>query len=344
MIRGRHIGIILMFFALVGLLVSCAARHRSPNVKLIVAANQARMDKLLSALRLGADPNAAEQISDSNVVEDTMFMRAQPVASLMGACYSPISDTRVARIIDILLDHGANPDVQDTRGQTPLMLCGQKGLTESVEMLLQHGADPAIKDADGRTAAIRAAELARWPIVKMIEGTSKTQQLTTATLLGALWEGSVTRTQMAIAERADVNATNFLGWSALSMAAERCDKPELSSLLIRAGANVDNGGVPGASTPLTMATDRGCIQIMRELLEAGADVNIKNGWPYVEDGPTGETPIFAAVRNGNREALALLLAKGADTRVTNPNGQTVLDIATDKKIRAQIKTSQKGKD
>ncbi|MDE1828294.1 MAG: ankyrin repeat domain-containing protein [Candidatus Micrarchaeota archaeon] len=52
---------------------------------------------------------------------------------------------------------GANMNVTNERGETPLMLCAQKG-SGMVEFLLKHGADPNIKNKEGDTALIIAAK------------------------------------------------------------------------------------------------------------------------------------------------------------------------------------------
>jgi hypothetical protein len=56
-------------------------------------------------------------------------------------------------IVGLLLDHGANLDVQSTDGLTALHNSVYKGHVEIVSMLLDAGADPTIEDRLGNTAA-----------------------------------------------------------------------------------------------------------------------------------------------------------------------------------------------
>lgn len=51
-----------------------------------------------------------------------------------------------------LLALGANPDIADPGGSTPLMLAAARGETECVRLLLEAGADPTPADCDGSTA------------------------------------------------------------------------------------------------------------------------------------------------------------------------------------------------
>ena len=58
---------------------------------------------------------------------------------------------RVA-VVQALLSAGANPNVTDNQGRTPLMWAAKSGLPDLVERLLKSGADPKRKDKDGKTA------------------------------------------------------------------------------------------------------------------------------------------------------------------------------------------------
>lgn len=51
--------------------------------------------------------------------------------------------------IDLLIDHGADIDVQNADGRTPLMLAAQVGDDELIDYLLDYGADKLIKDNTG---------------------------------------------------------------------------------------------------------------------------------------------------------------------------------------------------
>jgi uncharacterized protein len=57
-------------------------------------------------------------------------------------------------VMRMLLDSGANPNVQNSQGDTPL-ICATKyagGKAGTVQMLVEAGTDLAIKDDEGRTA------------------------------------------------------------------------------------------------------------------------------------------------------------------------------------------------
>ena len=80
----------------------------------------------------------------------------------------------------------------------------------------------------------------------------------------------------------DVDAVDTDGWTALHRAAERGDVSEVERLLA-AGANVDvrtSGRLFRDSTPLIMATACKHFDVMRLLLDLGADIDACNDAGY----------------------------------------------------------------
>uniref|UniRef100_A0A0G4IAY4 Protein kinase domain-containing protein n=1 Tax=Chromera velia CCMP2878 TaxID=1169474 RepID=A0A0G4IAY4_9ALVE len=66
----------------------------------------------------------------------------------------------------ILVDAGADLNIQDGHGYTPAHLAAQEGHVEVLRVLAHAGADLEVRDKDGRTPA----DLARWPeVVKFLE-------------------------------------------------------------------------------------------------------------------------------------------------------------------------------
>ena len=51
-----------------------------------------------------------------------------------------------------LLERGADPNIANAGGGTPLMTAAVKGRERVVRLLLERGADPAAKDKTGKTA------------------------------------------------------------------------------------------------------------------------------------------------------------------------------------------------
>ena len=51
--------------------------------------------------------------------------------------------------MELLLEHDADPNIQDNEGLTALMYACKHSSVEAVELLLKYGADPNIKDNKG---------------------------------------------------------------------------------------------------------------------------------------------------------------------------------------------------
>lgn len=87
-----------------------------------------------------------------------------------------------------------------------------------------------------------------------------------------------------IAAGAEVNASDNLGRTPLSVASETGDA-ELVSILLQAGANVEGSG-KYRDTPLCIAAQRGFLEVIKVLMAAHANVKAKN--------TLGETPLDLA--------------------------------------------------
>jgi ankyrin repeat protein len=111
----------------------------------------------------------------------------------------------------------------------------------------------------------------------------------------------------ALARKADVNAAQVDGSTALHWAAER-DDLEMADQLIRAGARVTAKTREGV-TPLQLAATNGSAMMIDRLLKAGADVNA----PLTA---AGDTALMMAARTGKTDAIRVLVEAGA-----NPNAQ-----------------------
>jgi ankyrin repeat protein len=84
--------------------------------------------------------------------------------------------------------------------------------------------------------------------------------------------------------------------------------------LVEAGANVDAAGGVTRCTALHMAARRDNVVVAAALLNAGADIEARDG--------RGDTPLRRAVNCGQTAVAALLIARGADRHAQGSQGLT----------------------
>jgi ankyrin repeat protein len=134
-------------------------------------------------------------------------------------------------------------------------------------------------------------------------------------LISAVKNHDKSAVRALIGERADVNASEADGTTALHWAS-RLDDIELVDLLVRAGANVKAQNRYGM-TPLHLACTNGSDAVITLLMKAGASANA-----FL---PEGETALMTAARTGRAPAVKVLLDHGADVNARESwRGQTAL--------------------
>ena len=143
----------------------------------------------------------------------------------------------------------------------------------------------------------------------------------------AAMQGNVAAVRALIAKKADVNAPQGDGATALHWAAFK-GHVEMATVLMRAGASPKAANREGV-TPLWLASVNGDATMIRALIEGGADAN--------ETLPLGRTPLMLAARTGNIEAMKALLDNGADANAKETlRGTTAMMWAADEGHAAAI--------
>ena len=181
----------------------------------------------------------------------------------------------------------------------------------------------------------------------------------------AAMRGDVATVRTLIARRADVNAPQGDGMTALHWAADRGDSA-MTVELLRAKASVAMRTRIGAYTPLHIAARNGNPAVVRALLAAGGDVKAttasgatalhlaaaagnadvvnallaKGADPNAKESSWGQTPLIFAAEYGRAAAIRALLKHGADpsvhTRILNLTDDAARDQAAEKKRRAVL--------
>ena len=86
--------------------------------------------------------------------------------------YTPLHEAATAspECLNLILGYGVRVNVREEEsGMTPLMKCARYGLPACAEILLRHGADPDIRNNEGQTALDIASKRGAFGIVRILK-------------------------------------------------------------------------------------------------------------------------------------------------------------------------------
>ncbi len=275
-------------------------------------------------LERGADPN--RQLGEDNESINLIHLAAA-------------EGTKEA--VQALLDGGADPEVRDEYGRTPLHKAAEAEANEQdltgakVKLLLSEGLDPNARQTEsqdefgggkGDTPLHKAnggfGGLVREVAEPLLEhgANPDIRKEDGETLLHSASERQTA--EILLEHGANPNVRNEDGETPL-YSASRNGYVEVVSALMEGGADPSlgcsgSGLATEGNTPLHAAAERGNVEVVRALLEAGADPDLKNA--------DGETPLHSVPE---REVFELLLGHGADPNARNEKGETLLHLASE---------------
>lgn len=242
-------------------------------------------------LRAGADPNAANDLG---------------VTPLMLA-----AENGGAPMVERLLQAGADPNLARPAGGTALMMAARSGSAAVVRRLIAAGADVDAAAAGGQTALMWAAAEGHPRVVTVLAEVGAGVGARTAVLTR---QGRpIVREARVLSRFEAVNPASLPrdgdrdpprpegGFTPLLYAILAGDA-ESVSILLAAGADVDDAG-PDGVTALMLALTKRHPAIALRLLEAGADPN------HAE---AGYAALHLTAATGQPAVAAALLARGAD--------------------------------
>ncbi len=140
-------------------------------------------------------------------------------------------------------------------------------------------------------------------------------------LMAAIKNGCTPVAELLIERGADVHAEMNTPGSPLILAASR-GKSRLVDLLTKAGASINQKAGEMGTPLISWAVIGGNRQVVRSLLEHGADVNATTN--------DSSTPLMIAAERGEASILRFLIAKRAKLNLRNNDGRTALILASKK--------------
>ena len=212
--------------------------------------------------------------------------------------------------------------VSSKTGQTALHTASMTGYKDSVWLLLERRADVVAKDNKGRTSLHFAAEGGHLKIcdiliemggAELLEARDQTQRTALMIASGA---GHFSVVSALLSAGAQVDAETNMSNRALNMATEN-GHCEIVDALIKARADVNvTKSLGNKYSALMTASSKGYIDIVKELLGAGADLDCLD--------KSGDTAFMIASREGHCNVVRALLDAGVDVNQTGSNGATGL--------------------
>lgn len=236
---------------------------------------------------------AAASEQGQAAVRELLARGTDPNAKRTGSGETPLHWVEDAEIAGLLIEAGADANVRNERGETPLHAAvrGQKD-DALIARLVAGGADVSARDARGNTPLHTAAWWGKDSTVRTLLrlgapvnacNARGDTPLCVALQCEAAYPGcgyTLARVRALLEGGADVHAANELGRTALHEACEGYlqayhQGAELVRILLDAGANPNAQDAEG-NTALHLAARCGELDIARLLIDAGADPALRN--------------------------------------------------------------------
>ena len=226
-----------------------------------------------------------------------------------------------ADVVGLLIDAGADIEVKDGVGRSPLLVSSCSGNLDVVKVLVKAGADVCVADNEGDTCLILAAWFGQIETVRYLVGLPEVDMNQRSLRGRTALHMAVLKVHADVAEviidaGADIEVKDEKGRSPLHCAS-RSGSLAIVKMLVKAGAGVratDNKG----DTCLTLVSTEGHTETVRYLVDLPVvDLHHKND--------LGST---ALVCTRNPHALQVLIDAGADIEAKNNFGRSALQCAS----------------
>ncbi|KAK2855771.1 hypothetical protein Q5P01_004506 [Channa striata] len=215
------------------------------------------------------------------------------------------------RCIEVLLEHGADPDITNYDKETPLYKACERNNAATVAMLLNHGVGVNTHCIHGCTALQEAVVHDNVEICEMLLKAGAKQNLTNmfgiSPLFTAAQSGHLATLRFLLRHGADINSQAADGATALYEAAKNGHEDTVK-LLLSQNADANKPGKTGL-LPLHIAAQRGSDTIVSMLISATSKARIRR---------TGISPLHLAAERNRDEVLEILIKAGFDAGA-NPN-------------------------
>jgi len=328
--------------------VDLEQQNSAENTPLIIAARMGHLAVVKLLVEAGANPLAADML-DRTAYDVALEEKREAIAEYLAplcAAKKPLKKSALELLLGAIkkedaaafkkhLAACADVNGQDKFGRLPLSCAIESGSVEFVERLLDAGADPARADALEYSVQRGEKEILRVLLERGVETNPSGSTLRTACAMG-----NADVVKMLLNVGSDPNATTEPGADTPLMMAAQALSPEIIQALIDKGADVNRSNRDGwtalfnavfapsikysqikhqggsklmwAETEPNPNADQSATDVVKLLLDSGADVNHKN--------KDGRTPVTYA---SSPRIANLLLRAGAKLDTREKQGHNV---------------------
>ena len=307
--------------------------NKRGETALILACESAQAESIEILLEMGADRDIAD---------------GEGCTSLHAAIHGRCPNEALKKIIT----RKSHLDAQNMDGQTPLLLACTHRQNNAVKLLLEVGSNPNITDKNKNTSLHAAVHghCRKKDIQAIIDNFADINAINKnkqTALMIACENGNANVIKVLLKNRADLDIANADGDTCIHVVARRDYSKDIIHTMVNHGANVNTKNMFN-ETPLMKANKNGNIDATKELLNAGADHTILDGFgdTWIHQSIDGgyrqeliqtmidhgadvnainkrnETAFMKACKTGNVDAIKLLLSVGANPNIENDDGET----------------------
>lgn len=291
---------------------ACLQRGSDPNAcdnsgrpVLFFAISSGVLDLVEWMIRAGASPSAADKNGlnalhwaiESGNVDAALWIIRSGLVDLNAQTKKGDTALLIAvrkrawAVVDALLQKGADPNISNALGVSPILMAAEKGDIEYIDRLVAHGGRVDHRDLQGRSALHYAAKRDQRRIVR----------------------------HLIVVYHLDPNVVDQAGVTPAGRAAQN-NHLETYKLLVKLGANPHHRDHKGQSILhyLFASTRR------PDPSEFVKHVIHKDRIPINVQDHIGYTPLVTFIKNGDLDGAKLLLALGADPNIKDKYGNTAV--------------------
>lgn len=345
------------------ILLDAGADVDSPNPEgqtaLMLVARTGNVEAARLLVDRGANINAIERFGEQNALMWAAARRHPAMVEYLIRQGAEIDRASIDRDYKRHVTKEGRAKNLDRGGLTPLLFAVRENCLGCVEVLIREGADLDKPDPDGVSPLVLAIINANWDIARaLIEAGADVQQWdmfghtamhgiigrykSTEVRIGDPLNETTGRQilDMLLARGANVNAEVFMapakmrggfsrGTTPLILAAANADV-EIMKLLMEHGADATHMQADLQTPASVLAGARGnqdqMVEGLKMLVAAGADLNVR-AVPHHLQRNRGGTALIAAANAGNDKVIRALVELGADINGKDIDGLTALDHA-----------------